>query len=98
MQTRTHDQIRRKFALLRETCDPRGFELLDELENACLRDSAMLALHDRLRTLEAQVAGQPLAEVIPMFACDPDESAGFSVKVPDEPTRFKFGPNTGKIK
>jgi hypothetical protein len=32
----TTDQIRSGFAALREVCDPRGWDLLDALEDTCL--------------------------------------------------------------
>ena len=51
------DDIRAKYAELRGMCYPRGFDLLDALENAMLRDNAMLAMHDRVGQLQEKLAG-----------------------------------------
>jgi len=80
----TPEDIRADFAALRTTCDPRGFDLLDALENAMLRDNAMLAMHDRVGQLQEKLAGGhsvhvdrlPLTLVPSVFACNPDESGG----------------------
>ena len=78
------DDIRAKYAELRGMCYPRGFDLLDALENAMLRDNAMLAMHDRVGQLQEKLAGGhsvrvdrlPLTLVPSVFACNPDESGG----------------------
>jgi hypothetical protein len=65
---RTPDEIRAKFAQLRRDCDPEGFDLLDELENACLVDNAMLSLNDRIKRLENDLAhgySRKVPELIP---------------------------------
>jgi hypothetical protein len=56
MLTRTPDEIRAKFAQLRCDCDARGHDLLHELENACLRDNAMLEMNARMAKLENDLA------------------------------------------
>jgi hypothetical protein len=56
MTHRTPEEIRAKFADLHRYCDPRGTNLLDELEKACLRDQAMLAFNANIRDLEHRLA------------------------------------------
>jgi len=86
--------IRAKYAELRGMCDPRGYDLLDALENAMLRDNAMLDMHERVGALQEKLAGGHSVHVDsvgrdiaartltlvpsapPVFACNPDESAG----------------------
>jgi hypothetical protein len=73
--SRTPDQIRRTFALLRETCDPLGHDLLAELEHACLVDNALLKTNEWVAQVQADlILGGPLADVVPLHP-------GHSVKV-----------------
>ena len=78
------DDIRAKYAELRGMCAPRGFDLLDALENAMLRDNAIIDMHERAAQLQEKLAGGhsvhvdrlPLTLVPSVFACNPDESCG----------------------
>lgn len=57
MTHRSPEEIRAKFADLNRYCDPRGHELLQELERLCLRDNSMLALHDRIAEIQNELSG-----------------------------------------
>lgn len=63
MTHRTPGEVRAKFNDLRRHCDPRGADVLDALENACLRDNAMLAMNARIRQLEDELA-HPKSNVV----------------------------------
>lgn len=80
--------IHRAFAVLRTTCDPRGHDLLDELERWMLFDNAMLRISNVAGyadppadlpdgdNFSRKVPDTPALRLVGAFHCDPDESGG----------------------
>ena len=58
-------QIHEAFALLRETCDPRGHALLDALESLCIVEST--AIDGILNISRELVAIEECSNVIPLI-------------------------------
>ena len=84
MNAREPAIIHKAFAQLRTTCDPRGHELLDELERWMLLDNSLLRLQHRLHEIDEEepdvfsrkVPDTPGLRLVGAFGCDPDESCG----------------------
>jgi len=87
---RDPDDIRAHYAVLRGMCDPRGFPLLDALENATLRDNAMLDMHERAGQLQEKLASWHSMHV---DAVGRDIAARTLTLVPSVPSVFACNPD-----
>ena len=84
MNAREPAMIHKAFAVLRTTCDPRGYDVLDELERWMLLDNSLLRLQHRLHEIDEEepdvfsckVPDTPGLRLVGAFGCDPDESCG----------------------
>ena len=87
---RNPEGIRAHFAVLRDMCDPRGFPLLDALENAMLRDNAMLDMHERVGQLQEKLAG---GHSVHVDSVGRDIAARTLTLVPSVPSVFACNPD-----